>query len=125
MGMNGRSLTLDDRLRIEQLINRNICNAYIARAIGRVSSVVHYEVKNAGGREGYTAQKAHDIANRVLQGREGAMPRTQKVLKDLKERSRVVESTSIKEQVKQLVDQLQSITDNLGKLYDYIPGDTA
>jgi IS30 family transposase len=121
--MNGRSLTLDDRLRIEQLINRNICNAYIARAIDRVPSVIWYEIRHAGGREGYSAQRAHQIAMSRLK-RDEPYIRQQKVLKDLKEKSRVIAATNIKEQVRQVLDQLLSITANLGKLYDNIPGET-
>lgn len=128
-----RRLTLEERETIERLVNKNYCDAQIARALDRSQCVVYNEFLRVGGKQGYVAQKAHQIAqNSIKRGVEAAELKAkslvelkEKRLKDLRERGITSRSTSVKECLKDLIAQLQSITDNLGSLHDRISGETS
>mgnify|MGYP003396458589 FL=1 len=58
--MNNSSLhiSLDERKKIENFLSSGMSLNKISIALGRARNTINFELKRAGGREGYTAEKA-------------------------------------------------------------------
>jgi IS30 family transposase len=113
-------LSLDERRRIETLVNRGICDAQIGYAIGRAPRVIGKELARAGGREGYMAEKAHMIATKNIEKSGENLLKSGKRSGNINKKVTLLQSETLYEQAKQLIEELQKITNKLEKIYDNI-----
>lgn len=60
-----KSLTLHERIKIEQLLTKDVSLSYIARFLDRGKNTVVQEVRRNGGRFSYSAKKAQERADEV------------------------------------------------------------
>lgn len=116
-------LSLDERRRIETLVNRGISNCQIGLALGRAQPLITQELNRAGGREGYVAEKAHAVAQRNIEKSNENLKKSRYRRANLKERATIVETTTLYDQAmlfKAAIEQLQNLTSKFERLYDSI-----
>ena len=80
-------LNLQERAKIEALVAEGVSVEKIACSLGRCPTTVHRELKRAGGKAGYNAQRAHQEAcERALRPKQPKMAENPELAKEVRER---------------------------------------
>jgi IS30 family transposase len=112
-------LSLEERKKIETLVNRGICTNQIGYALGRTPKVIVKEFIRAGGRDGYVAERAHDIALKNIKKSIGNLRPREKGSSYMNKKVTVYQPTPY-EEARDLIEELKDITGRLERIYDNI-----
>lgn len=107
----GNMLTLQEKKLIQQGIAQGLSASKIAVTLGRAKNSVVFEIRRAGGRENYDAEKAHELQKKRIKEGYIAISKNNKRL--FKENKMSIPYLNLNKKIENLEFQIEILIDLL------------